>query len=129
MGRIAFFIFLFFISVVQPLRAETTLQSTLPDTLKSDMPFVSDKWFARDKAHHLMASAFLAGFGYYAAKQEINQSRIASQQIAIGFSFSLGLAKEAYDKYGRGGNASAKDIVADIVGITLGMVLINASTK
>lgn len=130
MGRFVLFISVLFISAVQPVPAETTWELTLPDTLvKSDTPSVTDKWFAPDKAHHLMASAFLTGFGYYSAKQELNQSQYASQQIAVGFSLSLGLAKEAYDKYGRGGHASVKDIVADLVGITLGIVLINASTK
>ncbi|MBD3376689.1 hypothetical protein GF406_16760 [candidate division KSB1 bacterium] len=93
-------------------------------TLKNSQ-IIKDRWFAKDKADHFVTSAFLTGMGYYAARQEMDSSLPASKNIGIGFSLSLGIAKEVYDGTSQTGTASWKDLVADILGIGFGYLLIS----
>jgi uncharacterized protein YfiM (DUF2279 family) len=86
-----------------------------------------DKWFGEDKAHHFMVSAALTGFSYYAAKQELGMSQKNSNVAAIGVTFSIGIAKEVYDGVSGKGNVSLQDVVADVAGIVLGVVILNVS--
>ena len=88
-----------------------------------------DPLLAPDKGHHFMASAFITGVSFYAARQEFNQSEAAANATAIGVSFSVGLAKELYDKFSGRGNPSFMDIVADVAGIAVGIVLLNVSSE
>jgi putative lipoprotein len=85
-----------------------------------------DLWLAKDKADHLVASSFLVGVGYYIHNKELKQSRSASYDHALVFSFSFGLAKEAYDHYYRKTGASWKDLVADLAGCLLGYAAVRA---
>lgn len=85
--------------------------------------------FAPDKGHHFMASAFIAGISYYTARQEFNQSDMTANQMAIGVSLSVGIAKEIYDKVSGRGNPSVMDVVADVAGIAVGVVLLNVSSE
>ena len=82
-------------------------------------------WLAKDKIDHFSVSAFLVGFGYYAARQEWGRSEPASRNAAIGFSLSVGLCKELYDGVSGRGTPSFGDVLADAVGIALAAVLIN----
>ncbi|HNR66480.1 MAG TPA: hypothetical protein PKN04_03775 [bacterium] len=84
-----------------------------------------DAWFAKDKADHLIASSFLVGLGYYAAKQELDRSHPAACNSAVVFSLSLGIAKELYDGTSKTGTPSWKDLVADMAGIGLAYALIS----
>lgn len=86
----------------------------------------ADKWLAKDKADHFATSAFLVGFGYYAARKELHRSDPASKNLAMGFSFSLGIMKEVYDKTSRKGSPSLKDLAADLLGIGVGYLLTSA---
>ncbi|HPG39366.1 MAG TPA: hypothetical protein PLP19_01130 [bacterium] len=88
-----------------------------------------DRWIAKDKVHHLAASAFLTGFGYYAANKEMQFSCKAAQNFSVTFSFSFGLLKECYDgTYGKSA-PSYKDIVADLAGIGIGLMLLKVETN
>lgn len=89
----------------------------------------TDPWLAKDKADHLIMSAFFAGLGYYGARKLANKSVSASANLAASFSLTLGLSKEAYDKISEKGVFSLKDIVADIAGIFLGYLLLMAGTS
>jgi len=84
-----------------------------------------DLWLAKDKADHLICSAFLVGFGYYVAKQEMHTNQDRAGNLAVGFSFSLGIAKELYDQFGRKQKVSWKDLVADLFGCGFGYALIS----
>lgn len=88
------------------------------------IPVRTDKWIAKDKADHFMASAFLAGAGYTFASQELYKNHPQSQRLAFGFSISAGVLKELYDVH-RGGPFSLKDLVADLAGTTVGLYLIS----
>ena len=101
------------------------------DTLRAERngqvpPLRHDAWFAKDKADHLIASAFLVGLGYYTARKELNYSDPGSKNIGAGFSFSLGLLKELRDQRRRNNFFSLKDLGADILGIALGYLLCSA---
>jgi len=87
--------------------------------------FGNDSWFGRDKANHLTVSAALVGFGYYATREEIGYGDCAARNSAIGFSLACGIAKEVYDWTSHKGHPSFKDIVADIVGVGVGIVMIS----
>ena len=86
-----------------------------------------DKWFGEDKAHHFMVSAFLTGAGYYMARQEVGMSQDNANVAGIGVSLSFGIAKEVYDGVSGKGNVSLQDVVADVAGIVLGVVILNVS--
>lgn len=104
---------------VPPDSSRIALQSLIPP----------DTWFAKDKADHFITSAFLVGFGYYMIHKEMDRSVMASQNIAAGFSFSLGISKEIYDGVSRKGQPSYKDLIADLAGIALGYLAIRLSSR
>lgn len=86
------------------------------DTLKTP-----DKWVAWDKVEHLGASAFFSGV-FYSMFHEFYYNR---QESSIYFSatltLGLGFGKEFYDKRTPRGRFSYKDLVADVLGIGLGL--------
>ena len=88
-----------------------------------------DQMFAPDKGHHLMASAFLAGFSFYALRQEFDASESAANSGAIGLSLSIGIAKEIYDGVSGKGTPSFKDIIADAAGIAAAILILNLSSE
>ncbi len=87
-----------------------------------------DSWFGKDKGDHLVMSAFFTGLGYYGAQKLGNRSADASRHMAAGFALTIGLSKEAYDKFSKQGMPSAKDILADVLGIFLGYLMLTAGT-
>ena len=93
------------------------------------LPSQYDAWFSKDKFDHFCASAFLTGLGYYAARKELHNSDPASRNIAVGFSFSLGVSKEVYDKVSKKGTPSYKDIIADVLGTAVAFMIISASSQ
>jgi len=101
---------------------------TRPDSLQQPLTTRSgrDLWLAKDKADHLICSAFLTGLGYYISRQEMNRSHAAALNLGLGFSFSLGIAKEVYDRTGQHGRLSWKDLAADLLGCAAGWALISA---
>ncbi|HEX9974827.1 MAG TPA: hypothetical protein VGD14_22425 [bacterium] len=85
----------------------------------------SDSWFTRDKAHHFLTSAFLSAAGYYLLREEQKFSNQKSQIGGFCISFSLGLAKEIRDGLKQNNAASAKDFVANLLGIAVGIMIIS----
>ena len=87
----------------------------------------SDRLPANDKAHHFMTSAFLTGMSYYALKQELNFKDNVTTVAAGGLVLSIGFFKELYDGLSGKGTPSHKDLIADIVGIAVGLLILNHS--
>jgi uncharacterized protein YfiM (DUF2279 family) len=85
----------------------------------------ADAWLDKDKADHLLASAFLTGAQYYALHRELERSHEQSLRIAIGGTLVIGLGKEIYDHVSRKGTPSMKDVVADVLGIAVAAVLLS----
>ncbi len=65
-------------------------------------------------------SSFIVVSSYCICNYEANKTPDVSKKVATGVSLSLGLLKEMYDLTGRG-NASFKDITADVIGILIGL--------
>ena len=86
---------------------------------------VNDSWVGKDKADHFLTSAFLTAGSFYILREEQNMSYRKSINLSIGFAFSLGIAKEIRDGLSQGRAASIKDVVADILGIGIGLFLFN----
>ena len=86
---------------------------------------VSDSWFSRDKAHHFLTSAFLTTAGYYYSREQKKFSNFKSQQNGIYFSLSLGMLKEIRDGLKKNNSFSWKDLVADILGTGVGLVIVS----
>jgi len=81
-----------------------------------------DRWFAVDKYQHVVASAFLMGVSYNMARVEGKITLKNAIVLGCSFSFSLGITKEVRDYFHPKGVASFKDIVADVLGIGLGIL-------
>jgi len=52
----------------------------------------------------------------------LDKSDASARQVGIGIALSIGISKELYDLADRG-NPSFKDILADIVGIVIGILV------
>jgi uncharacterized protein YfiM (DUF2279 family) len=86
------------------------------DTLKT-----VDKWIAWDKIEHTGVSALFSGVFYSIFRDFYNNNRESSTYFSATLTFSLGLGKEFYDKRSPKGRFSFKDLVADILGMGLGL--------
>jgi uncharacterized protein YfiM (DUF2279 family) len=83
-----------------------------------------DSWLGKDKFDHSMVSAGLVATQFYVFHQELEWSTPRSRRIAAGSTLVIGIAKEIYDKAGRRGTPSWKDLLADLAGIGLGIMLV-----
>ena len=83
-----------------------------------------DHWFGTDKGKHFVGSLILTTFTSHALQRFSSQSQGKSRSVAVGMTFSLGLAKEIRDHYTPGNHFSWKDLMADIAGIGLGALLL-----
>ena len=85
----------------------------------------SDSWVSRDKTHHFLTSALLSGTGYYFLREEQKYSNSIAQQGGFCFSLSLGLVKEIRDGLKPNNAFSVKDLIADILGTAVGILLVS----
>ncbi len=81
-----------------------------------------DRWLSEDKFEHIFVSAFLVGTAYYLSRCEFKSTERKANQVAAGVSLSIGVSKELYDLAG-GGNPSFKDILADVIGVVIGILI------
>ncbi len=88
------------------------------DTLK-----ISDKWVAWDKVKHLGVSTFLSGVSYSVFRDFYYNKKESSIYFSATLTLGAGLGKELYDKRTPHGYFSYKDLVADILGIGLGLLI------
>jgi putative lipoprotein len=89
----------------------------------SDSAETSDRWLDWDKLEHLGVSAFLSGVSYSLLHEFYNNNQESSVYFSVSFTLSAGLGKEFYDSKTPGGTFSYKDLIADVVGIGLGLFL------
>ena len=90
---------------------------------QSDTLQIVDKWFAQDKAEHLVVSTFLSGVSYSVFRDFYYNKEETSAYFSAILTFSVGLGKELHDMKAPRGRFSYKDIVADILGIALGILI------
>ncbi len=122
--RLLFFIILLtllcdFTFAQAQVRAQTDSSTT------ASKPLAKDTWISKDKADHLLASAFLTGAQYYALHRELDWSHERSVSIAVSSTLVIGLGKEVYDHLSRKGTPSVKDMIADVLGIGVAAVLLS----
>jgi uncharacterized protein YfiM (DUF2279 family) len=87
--------------------------------------FTRDSWFSPDKLDHLLFSATLAGSGFLALKVTGSTESDALLLSASSVT-SLGLVKEIVDLVRPRGHASWKDLVADLAGVALGVMVVSS---
>lgn len=86
------------------------------DTLK-----ICDRWLAWDKVEHFGISAFLSATSYEIFRDFYHNNQKSSLCFSGALTFSMGVGKEVYDEKRPNGKFSYKDLVADILGIGLGL--------
>ena len=82
-----------------------------------------DEWFAIDKLQHFGYSLLVSLGCQYVLVNKLNSKEKVALPISSIMSFSAGLAKEIQDK--KSSFFSKKDMVANIIGISIAMVIIN----
>ena len=83
-----------------------------------------DKWWGMDKAKHFVLSAFLAAASYKIYRDEFHNKKEHSLYFSTGFTLSLGLGKEIYDETRPQKKFSYKDLVCDLLGIGVGLLIV-----
>jgi putative lipoprotein len=83
----------------------------------------SDSWLARDKASHLAISCSLVGFGYHLARFEGGEERGRARAASVSLALGLGIIKEFCDQGRPSGRFSYKDLVFDLAGAGLGLMI------
>jgi uncharacterized protein YfiM (DUF2279 family) len=81
-----------------------------------------DRWFARDKAYHFVASAVIQGAGHSVLRAAGAEYREASLAAGV-LTLSAGVGKELWDR-SQGRYFSWKDLAADAMGGTTGAVAV-----
>jgi len=115
-------VFVWLSCLIQYSWAEPAHEISLSNnSFQSDTLKISDKWFARDKVEHLGVSAFLSGVSYSIFRDFYYNRKESSVYFSAVSTFGVGLGKEFYDKKTPQGKFSYKDLVADILGIGLGL--------
>jgi uncharacterized protein YfiM (DUF2279 family) len=86
---------------------------------------IKDPWLSFDKWKHFSASFYMTISAYYIATRGVDSDKSTATQISGAFVLSMGLGKEFYDRWGKGGFFSYKDIIFNFLGVFLPMALIN----
>jgi putative lipoprotein len=116
------FCFFLFLLLHQISHAENESQiSFLNEEGKSDTSKTSDRWLAWDKVEHFGVSAYLSAVSYKIYHDFYHNHKESSLYFSFSLTFSLGLGKEVYDEKRPNGKFSYKDLVADILGIGVGL--------
>jgi uncharacterized protein YfiM (DUF2279 family) len=81
-----------------------------------------DSWLGRDKLLHIVVSSAIVGLAYHTYHCEFRNPNPGARMFSISLSGVAGVGKEVWDKFDEG-CPSLKDIVADFVGIGLGVFI------
>jgi putative lipoprotein len=118
-----FCIFIILITLFGHSLADTTDQQDSIKIEKAKTEWI-DKWWGKDKAEHFLISAFLAGASYKIYHDQWHNKKKGSLYFSTGFTLSLGLGKEIYDETRPQKKFSYKDLIYDILGIGVGLLII-----
>jgi uncharacterized protein YfiM (DUF2279 family) len=118
---LSLFIFLFLLFSYSV--AGTVTQSDSTKIVKTENKQI-DKWWGKDKAKHLLVSAFLAGTCYRIYHNQLHNKKEHSLYFSTGLTLSLGLGKEIYDQTRPQKKFSYKDLIYDILGIGVGLLIV-----
>lgn len=85
----------------------------------------ADKWLGSDKVKHFSASFLLVVLGKMGSKEVLKFDRAASSTSAVGTALLVGFVKEVVDDLNPNNIFSLKDLVADLLGIALAVLLLS----
>lgn len=88
-------------------------------------PSFSDKYTTPDKAQHFMGSLISTVLFYAVFQGRLEMDNSNSKYLAVGITLGLGVSKEIYDSSQSKGAFSWRDLLADIAGISVGLILAN----
>ena len=120
--RLGFLILIVLSVCTTSFAQKSDIQDTFQKTQQNLLPH-RDSLIGEDKVDHFLVSAYIAAFTYYILKEEVSTSHQTAAIIGASFSFSIGLGKELNDKRHGKGTASLKDILANVAGITVGLLI------
>lgn len=87
---------------------------------------LGDSWFSSDKGLHFIGGMISTVSVGKSMQRFAKTERKKSIMIGAGFTISLGLAKEAFDSLQPKNIFSYKDLLADCLGIAIGIILLRA---
>jgi uncharacterized protein YfiM (DUF2279 family) len=99
-------------------------QSFFRNEISSSDTVKSDSWFAIDKGQHFIGSFFSTLLITQVNNRYFNVDKINSKNLAIGITFSFGLAKETIDSQKPNNKFSWKDLMADVAGIATAIAVL-----
>ncbi len=82
-----------------------------------------DNWLALDKLQHLLISAHLSLYTYKVSLESYNNTSSTARAQAVGLVISIGIGKELMDSDKPDDRFSYKDLIADALGIGLGLFI------
>lgn len=96
-----------------------------PPHFSAALPPRADPWLGFDKAQHLVVSALLTLSVQYVLTDKARRSQRGALPLSAASAGAVGLGKELYDRhYSPSQYFSRRDLVADAVGIALGVGVI-----
>jgi uncharacterized protein YfiM (DUF2279 family) len=117
-------IWIWLLLAVQPARGNSGCDVAVSfHSPESDTMRLPDRWLARDKLEHVAVSAFLSGVSYSIFRDFYCNKQETSAYFSATLTFGLGLGKEFCDRRAPRGKFSYKDLVADILGMGLGLLI------
>ena len=90
-----------------------------------EAPSFIDKMTTPDKAQHFMGSLISTVLIYKICQDPFDMTKSNSKIYATGITLGLGVSKELYDHSRLKGLFSWRDLLADLAGIGVGLILIN----
>jgi uncharacterized protein YfiM (DUF2279 family) len=116
------------ILLVQFSRAEVKFSkgyTKLEERKNWDNFFRRSTFFRMDKLKHFTFSIYITTTTYYVMNRMMSCNSLQSRQSAAGISFSLGIVKESYDNWIKEEKFRIPDIIADVAGTAVGLLIIN----
>lgn len=107
-----------------PTLAGLRVALLVPSTRPARQPADRDRWWARDKARHVVFSGLWTLSTQYVLVQKAGWPTGDALPVSVAASATVGLGKELYDASRIDGRASGKDLVANAVGIGLAVGVI-----
>jgi uncharacterized protein YfiM (DUF2279 family) len=82
-----------------------------------------DRWLGIDKLQHLIFSTHLSLLSYKVSRDSYHNTTTTARAESVGLVFSLGIGKEFLDSNKPNDRFSYRDLIADALGIGLGLIL------
>ena len=90
-------------------------------TLAGEPP--PDRWLAVDKLQHFIFSTHLTLLSYKVSRDSFHNTTTTARAESVSLVFSLGIGKELLDSAKPDDRFSYRDLIADALGIGLGLIL------